>query len=61
MKTVYKLDGEVVSLEHLDRIRNYMEEAAAKNYDFKFTKTKLTNVEYISDKNYYKFTLEFLS
>lgn len=61
MKTVYAIEGVTVSLEHLDKIRPHMEEAAAAEYGIKYNSTKLKNVHYLADKDHYQFTLEFLA
>jgi hypothetical protein len=61
MRKVYAIDGVVVSLEHLNKIRAHMEEAAAKEYKFSYTSTRLSNIEYLADKDQYNFTLEFLA
>lgn len=61
MNTVYSLNGIVVSLEHLNKIRAHMEEATAAEYGFKYKSTKLNNICYLADKDHYSFTLEFLA
>lgn len=59
MSMVFALEGSVVSLEYLNRIREWMEEVAAEENKLSFTKTKLNNVEYHKDTDSYTFVLEF--
>lgn len=61
MKKIHSIDGTVVSLEHLAKIRKHMEEAAADEYNISYNKTQLNNVEYVQSTEHYKFTLEFFA
>lgn len=61
MKTVFSLNGVTISLEHLNKIRDHMEEATASEYGFSYKSTKLNNIKYLADKDHYSFTLEFLA
>lgn len=58
---VFALEGSVINLGYLNKIKSWMEDIVKEEENLDFTSTRLVDVEYNAKRDYYTFTLEFLN